>query len=150
MYHTLSLVVFCVVSILPPSVVHRGRMVKWQLDKSLFSLNHPNADLFHRSQWDPPGVTSLWYVIYRITVALLMVAGVVADIVNDSTTLGAKWIIYMTSQGILLLTVHYVIYAIIVVQRRLAPASPVRLHTSDFDIVTSACVFIYRSVLVCP
>ena len=107
-------------------------MIKWQLDKSLFSLNHPNPDLFHQSQWDPPGVTSLWYVIYRITVALLMVAGVVVVIVTRVSV--AKWFIYMTSQGILLLTVHYVIYAIIVVQRGLAPASPVRLHTSDFDI----------------
>ena len=45
--------------------------------------------------------------------------------VSTADTLGGKWFIYMTNQGILFLAIHYVIYAIIVVQRRLAPASPV-------------------------
>ena len=98
-------------------------MAKCRIDTSLFSLNHPDVDLFHRSQWDSPGVSSLWYVIYRSTVALLMVAGVVAHMVSTADTLGGKWFIYMTNQGILLLTIHYVIYAIIVVKRRLTTAS---------------------------
>ena len=80
-----------------------------------FSLNHPDVNLFHGSEWarsraHRPG----WYLVYRIVMALLMLAGVVAHILSTADTLGAKWLIYMTNQGISLLTLHYVLYAIIV------------------------------------
>jgi len=87
----------------------------WSREK--FALSHPEVDLFHRSQWDKQDEPSLGYVIYRVIVAIGMVAGVAAHIGSTTDTLGSKWLMYMTNQGILLLTIHYVIYAGIVCGR---------------------------------
>lgn len=47
--------------------------------------------------------------------AVIFVGGISAHMVNSE--LGAKWFIYMTDQGILLLTVHYVFDAVLVTSR---------------------------------
>lgn len=75
------------------------------------------------SVWDGSGAPSLWYVAYRILIALFMLVGVLCHFVSTLDTLGIKWFIYMTNQGIGLLTLHYLVYAGIVVGRRLAPHS---------------------------
>merc|ERR1712080_566999 len=72
--------------------------------KHKFGLNHSDPDLFHRSQWDGQGKPSNWYVAYRVVLAGLMLAGVIAHIVNYPDV---RWIIFMTDQGITLLTIHY-------------------------------------------
>jgi len=93
-------------------------MVKINRDK--FSLVHEDADLFHRSEWDDEDGPSTWYVVYRVILALFMATGVTLHFVSTLDTLGIKWFIYMTNQGIGLLTLHYLIYAGIVVGTRLS------------------------------
>ena len=92
-----------------------------KLDKEKFGLHHHDVDLFHRSEWDGQGITSGWYVVYRVCVALFMVTGVALHFVSTLDTLGTKWFIYMTNQGISFLTLHYIIYAGIVVGRKFSP-----------------------------
>lgn len=46
-----------------------------------------------------------------------MVSGIAAHIASTTDTLGPKWLIYMTNQGILFLTIHYIVYAGIVSAR---------------------------------
>jgi len=93
------------------------------LSRENFSLKHDNVDQFHRSMWNKPGDISLGYVIYRVAVALVMVAGIAAHIGSTLDTLGSKWLIYMTNQGITLLTIHYVIYAGIISARYFSTGS---------------------------
>ena len=73
-------------------------------------------NLFHRSEWDSGAgaVPSTAYTVYRLAMAAFMATGVTLHIVATLDTLGIKWLIYMTNQGILLLTIHYVLYAGIV------------------------------------
>ena len=66
-------------------------------------------------QWCPEGRVSVWYMLYRMMIAIIFVAGITAHMVNSKQ--GAKWFIYMTDQGILLLTIHYIIDAILVLSR---------------------------------
>ena len=94
-----------------------------RIDKEKFSLQHHDVDLFHRSEWDKQGETSIWYVVYRVCLALFMVTGIVLHFVSTLDTLGTKWFIYMTNQGISGLTIHYVIYAGIVCGRKLSSGS---------------------------
>ena len=47
-------------------------------DMSSFRLTNPNPDLFHRSEWDVPGLISCLYVIYRLAMAIIMVGGLAA------------------------------------------------------------------------
>jgi len=77
-----------------------------------FKLNHHDLDRFHRSEWTDPGVFSAWYVIYRVVLAALMGVGVVAHVYLNKPS--PKWLIYMTDQGITLLTIHYVLHALLV------------------------------------
>ena len=80
-----------------------------------FSLHHTNVGLFHSSEWSKEegkvklvilniintsaGVTSRGYLIYRLTLSLLMVSGIIAHIIDYSqTNPGYKWLIYMTNQ----------------------------------------------------
>jgi len=77
-----------------------------------FKLNHHDLDRFHRSEWTDPGVFSAWYVIYRVVLAALMGGGVVAHVYLNKPS--PKWLIYMTDQGITLLTIHYVLHAFLV------------------------------------
>ena len=93
-------------------------MGKCSINPKQFSLHHPDVNLFHRSEWSSPANRPVWYMVYRITVAVLMVSGVLAHAI---TTSSFKWFIYMTNQGITLLTLHYVIYAIIVINATLRP-----------------------------
>ena len=95
-----------------------------RFDKEKFGLNHHDTDLFHRSEWDGGGVTSTWYVIYRVVLAIFMVTGIVCHFVSTLDTQGIKWFIYMTNQGISLLTIHYIIYAGIVLGRRISSSPP--------------------------
>jgi hypothetical protein len=48
-------------------------------------------------------------------IAVIFVAGITAHMINANQ--GAKWFIYMTDQGILLLTIHYILEAILVLTR---------------------------------
>ena len=82
--------------------------------KEKFSLHHTNVGQFHSSQWSKSGKfsfsfsifilhvsgsTTLGYVIYRVLLASLMVAGIIAHIIKYSeTNPGHKWLIYMTNQ----------------------------------------------------
>ena len=66
-------------------------------------------------QWCPEGRVSVCYMLYRMMIAIIFVAGITAHMVNSKQ--GAKWFIYMTDQGILLLTIHYIIDAILVLSR---------------------------------
>lgn len=95
-----------------------------RIDTDKFRLQHGHPDLFHRSVWDGSGAPSLWYTIYRVTLALFMLTGILLHFVSTLDTLGTKWFIYMTNQGILLLTVHYLVYAGVVVGRRLGAPHP--------------------------
>jgi hypothetical protein len=55
------------------------------------------------------------YALYRLAIAVIFVGGITAHMVNSS--MGAKWFIYMTDQGIMLLTVHYILDAVLVLSR---------------------------------
>ena len=79
---------------------------------------------FFCSAWDGSGAPSLWYVIYRIAIALFMLTGVLCHFVSTLDTLGIKWFIYMTNQGISLLVLHYLVYAGVVVGRRIGAPHP--------------------------
>ena len=70
-----------------------------KIDKSKFSLHHPDPGLFHSSQWSPPGITTLGYTLYRLILAALMTAGIIAHIIDfTGNNPGYKWLIYMTNQ----------------------------------------------------
>jgi len=97
-------------------------MAKCGIRKEKFSLHHTNVDRFHSSHWSSTGTTTGLYVIYRWVLAILMVAGIIAHIIDFSEKNPAwKWLIYMTNQGISLLTVHYIIYATITLLNYLLP-----------------------------
>lgn len=98
-----------------PEDSNMGCSVDWEK----FKLQHYDSDLFHRSEWDGRGKISHWYTVYRIVLAVFMLTGVVLHFSSTQDTLGSKWFIYMTNQGIGLLTLHYLIYAGIVLGRRL-------------------------------
>merc|ERR1719419_1817664 len=68
-------------------------------DMYSFRLSHENPDLFHRSEWDSPKSISCAYVFWQID------------------GLGFKMMIYLTNQGFFILTIHYVLYAFIVIFR---------------------------------
>jgi hypothetical protein len=53
-----------------------------------------------------------------------MLTGVLLHFINAVDKIGAKWFIYMTNQGITLLVVHYLVYAGVVVGRRLGAPQP--------------------------
>jgi len=86
------------------------------LDRDKFLLQHKQPDLFHRSEWDKTGTPTLWYSVYRVILALFMVIGIILHFLSTLNTLGAKWFIYMTNQGISFLTLHYILYAGIVLR----------------------------------
>jgi len=90
------------------------------INKKTFSLVHEDATLFHRSEWDIGDEPSNLYCVYRVAMAMFMAIGVTLHFVSTLDTLGIKWFIYMTNQGIGLLTLHYLIYAGIVVGRKLS------------------------------
>ena len=47
----------------------------------------------------PPGITTLAYTLYRLALASLMTAGIIAHIIDFSgNNPGYKWLIYMTNQ----------------------------------------------------
>ena len=93
------------------------------IDFKKFSLHHPDVNLFHGSAWASSSSRPTWYPIYRVILALLMLAGVLAHVITTADTLGSKWLIYMTNQGISLLTIHYILYAFLVVFATLRPNS---------------------------
>ena len=64
-----------------------------------FWLVDSDVSLFHSSEWDSQGVTSTWYTVYRICLALFMSTGIALHFVSTLDTLGIKWFIYMTNQG---------------------------------------------------
>ena len=86
-------------------------------DMSTFRLTNPNPDLFHRSEWDAPGSISCLYVIYRLLMAIIMVAGLATYIFWQMDELGYKMMIYLTNQGFFLLTLHHLLSAFIVIYR---------------------------------
>lgn len=92
-----------------------------KINKKKFLLSHYDQGVFQRSEWDDPGVISTWYVVYRVVLAGLMLAGVVAHALSTKDTLGAKWLIYMTNQGISCLVIHYLLYALIVLWSKIFP-----------------------------
>ena len=66
-------------------------------------------------QWCPEGRVSLWYVIYRVGMALLFVGCVAGHAITGGN--GVKWLTYMTDLGVMFLTLHYVIDATLSVCR---------------------------------
>ena len=84
---------------------------------SCFRLTNINPDLFHRSEWDKPGTISCFYVMYRLGMAIIMVAAMIAYVLREMEELGYKMMIYLTNQGFFLLTLHHVLFALIVVYR---------------------------------
>ena len=55
---------------------------------------------------------------YRVGLAVLMVSGITAHIIDNAEW---KWLIYMTDQGITLLTLHYILEALIALFNVLSP-----------------------------
>lgn len=105
------------------------------IDKQKFLLTHEDSGLFHRSEWDrSKHGPSTAYTAYRIVMALFMSTGIALHFVSTLDTLGIKWFIYMTNQGIGFLTLHYLIYAGIVVGRRMSPHD---LPASSFPMLYS-------------
>jgi len=93
-----------------------------RIDKEKFRLVHSDVSLFHSSEWERDDChPSTWYVVYRIVLALAMVTGISLHFVSTLETLGSKWFIYMTNQGISLLTLHYLLYAGIVLGKKIRP-----------------------------
>ena len=66
-------------------------------------------------QWGSELSVGVWYVIYKVLLAIGFVAVVSLQIVYSG--LGAKWIVFLTSQGIALLTINYVLDASLVLIR---------------------------------
>ena len=79
---------------------------------SFVLLSNNNFYLF---QWCPEGRVSLWYVIYRVCMALLFVGCVAGHAITGGN--GLKWLTYMTDLGVMFLTLHYVIDATLSVCR---------------------------------
>ena len=71
--------------------------------------------LFYLFQWCPEGRVSLWYVMYRVCMALLFVGCVAGHAITGGN--GVKWLTYMTDLGVMFLTLHYVIDATLSVCR---------------------------------
>ena len=86
-------------------------------------------------QWCPAGRVSALYAAYRLIMAVIFVAGVATHLAISK--LGAKWFIYLTDQGILFLTLHHVLEAILVLRRffwerfNKAPAKTCKLQISQ-------------------
>ncbi|XP_059078303.1 uncharacterized protein LOC131876820 isoform X2 [Tigriopus californicus] len=86
-----------------------------EFTRGKLSLDHPEKDRFDRSQWCPPGRVSTWYMMYRVFVAIMFVSFVICHII--AFPIPEKWIIFMTDQGVLFLTLHFVLYAALVLTR---------------------------------
>jgi len=54
-------------------------------------------------------------MVYRVSVAIFFIANITVQLLY--TNLGAKWFIYMTDQGLFLLTLHFLIDACMVIAR---------------------------------
>lgn len=79
------------------------------------SLDHDQPDKFDRSQWCPPGRVSTTYAVYKVLLAAIFMGTIAGHITNSQ--LGAKWFIYMTDQGFLLLAIHFLLESILVACR---------------------------------
>ena len=79
------------------------------------SLQHSVPENFDRSQWCPPNLVSGYYVVYRLVLALLFIGVIVVFIhleFNDG-----QFFIFLTNQGLIFLTLHFSIDAILVLKR---------------------------------
>merc|ERR1719376_634452 len=81
-------------------------------DCTLFSSN-PNV--FDTSQWGSELKVATWYMVYKVLLASLFVAVVTTEAYFNPQ--GIKWLIYLTNQGVSLLTINYVIDACLVFSR---------------------------------
>eukprot|EP00095_Tigriopus_kingsejongensis_P007448 maker-scaffold403_size186359-snap-gene-0.46 protein:Tk07448 transcript:maker-scaffold403_size186359-snap-gene-0.46-mRNA-1 annotation:"rolling stone" len=86
-----------------------------QCVQSKLSLNFPDRDRFDQSQWCGSDRVSIWYMLYRIFVAVFFIVFTICHITRFPDP--AKWIIFMTDQGIALLSVHFILDACIVTTR---------------------------------
>lgn len=86
-----------------------------EFTRGKLSLDFPEKDRFDRSQWCPAGRVSTWYMMYRVFVAVVFVAFVICHII--AFPIPEKWIIFMTDQGVLFLTFHFILYASLVLAR---------------------------------
>lgn len=66
-------------------------------------------------QWCRNGRVSTCYTVYRVLMASVMLAIVIANMVLTES--GWKWFIFMTNQGIAFLALHYLLDAALVVSR---------------------------------
>ena len=85
-----------------------------------FRVDLRSVCLFHRSQWDHPGATSNWYLVYRLVMFMLVGGGVLLHILSEreQMQMQARWLLFLSHQSILLLAVHHFIYVVIVAHRR--------------------------------
>ena len=87
--------------------------------KSNASLNHPNPNIFDRSQWCPEGRVSHWYVAYRVVLVMmwpLIFLPLTWEKLSRSKGMG-RIFLYATNLGIMLLFVHYLVDAGLVIKR---------------------------------
>ena len=99
-----------------------------------FSIEISNPGLFCVSQWDPPGmwpdnlvsyvqdkiltkgVSSVWFIIYKVLVTILMLSITSAHIAINLDRLGWKWIIFLTNQGLILIILHNILHLFLVLR----------------------------------
>ena len=65
--------------------------------------------------WCPPHHVSTAYMCYRVFVAVFFVIFIICHM--EQYPEGIKWLIFMTNQGILFLTIHFCLEAVLVVTR---------------------------------
>ena len=92
-----------------------------------FRVDLRSVGLFHRSQWDRPGATSSWYLVYRLVMFMLVGGGVLLHILSEREQMQARWLLFLSHQSILLLAVHHFIYVVIVAHRRQSTVHQVTL-----------------------
>ena len=101
-----------------------------------FKIEIAKPELFSVSQWDQPGMlilypwiqnlcifedffliyicdlglSSVWFLTYKVLVTVLMLTITSAHIAINLHRLGWKWIIFLTNQGLLLIILHNILH----------------------------------------
>ena len=52
------------------------------------------------------GVSSVWFLVYKVTTTILIVSMTLAHIVYNLDSLGWKWLIFLTNQCMVLIILH--------------------------------------------
>lgn len=89
-------------------------ILKYEFQKNKIWLSHPQHEIFYRTQWDWP---QLVYMLYRIAVAIYILAWLIESIIFMPTFNGHVWPAFLTNWSYTVLTVYLFVAAGVVIRR---------------------------------